>query len=121
MNLILYGCGGSEQLYETWVSVITGGNKSISGVKSSTLNSENHLERNQEITIFPNPTHDFIRIDGLNNEDYEFEIFNSLGQNMKGNYNFEENIIDIKHFSPGHYHIKIKTSNQVITKEFIVL
>ncbi len=121
VNLILYGCGGSEELYQTWVSVITGGNKSISGVKSSTLNSENHLERNQEITIFPNPTYDFIRIDRLNNKDYEFEILNSLGQNMEGNYTIEENMINIKHFSPGYYHIKIKTFNQIITKEFIVL
>jgi hypothetical protein len=117
--LTLYGCG-TEEIYIFYIDVIYVSGKSSNSTSKSNLDNE-ILDINSDITIFPIPSDDFIRIEGINYEDYEFEIFNSLGQNMKGNYNFEENIIDIKHFSPGHYYIKIKTSNQIITKEFIVL
>ncbi|MDP2685858.1 MAG: T9SS type A sorting domain-containing protein [Aequorivita sp.] len=69
-----------------------------------------------DFKIFPNPASDYLNIQTKASE-YNFSIYNSLGQVM--NANSVENRIDISNLSNGIYFIKIETESGSATKKFI--
>lgn len=78
----------------------------------------NEKENDVAISVYPNPTNDFITIafpvKGM------IEISDSKGQVIKKyNCNSKEIKIDIKNLSSGTYFIKIKTDNDILIKKFI--
>jgi hypothetical protein len=66
--------------------------------------------------IFPNPSSGILNIKTLSN-DYNFRIYNSLGQVM--NTTLVKNRIDISNLSNGIYFIKLETETGSATKKFI--
>lgn len=74
----------------------------------------------QTLTLFPNPSSDFIQIE--NNNDYNiigFSIFDMKGKKVIHSSNYS-NLIDISTLSKGHYMIELESNNmKIIKKEFI--
>lgn len=82
----------------------------ISKINLSTLNTQD-ISANEIISLFPNPTSDYINI--LNSNSNEFEIYNSLGQKIKyGKMN--NNIINVNYLTNGIYFLKIDNVMQKI-------
>lgn len=65
--------------------------------------------------IYPNPTHQLIQIEGLENSVYK--IFNAKGQLI--NQSVLDKTIDISHLQSGLYWIHIQNQNQTYSSKFI--
>ncbi len=83
----------------------------------------NVLSQKQEfdLSIFPNPTNDYLRIDSSVQEASHIKIFNLLGQLI---FDIKEvnlpQIIDVRNFEKGIYVMETEISNSVISKKIIV-
>ena len=89
---------------------------SISFTASNIINSE------LELNIYPNPTSDYIHIDGATLIS-EIEIYNSLGDNvisMTNNLSAERIKIDLLNKPKGIYFIRIEYSNQLINHKIVL-
>ena len=89
---------------------------SISFIASNIINSE------LELTIYPNPTSDYIYIDGATLIS-EIEIYNSLGDNVisrTNNLSAERIKIDLLNKPKGIYFIRIEYSNQLINHKIVL-
>lgn len=69
------------------------------------------------ISIYPTITKDIVHITNTNNQNYQYSIFNTLGQLIKTNTTTD--IIDISNNSKGIYFINLKLENQ--SKNFKVI
>jgi len=80
------------------------------------LVNENSLSVNNEllpqISIYPNPTNDFIKITNLNTET-KITVFNSLGQKVKETTIQNNENINVSKLSKGVYYIKIDNKKGV--------
>jgi hypothetical protein len=66
--------------------------------------------RTKQLNVFPNPTHDFLGINGLNFPASEWSIFNSQGSEvLKGNFNLGK--LNVENLKQGTYLLKLKTVN----------
>lgn len=79
--------------------------------------SINETKSSDNIIIFPNPSLDFVVIDGLKNDDF-IEILNLQGQIVKNlNVSSTKTSIDISELAKGIYYVRIKSNKKLhITK-----
>lgn len=90
----------------------------------STLESTDHDLNTDDISIFPNPTSQELKIETSSNLVLEsLLIYNSLGQLVSEIFNLNKtnNTIDVSKFSSGSYHLKLKSTNTTFYKDFIKL
>jgi len=90
----------------------------------STLESTDHDLNTDDISIFPNPTTQELKIETSSNLVLESVlIYNSLGQLVSEIFNLNKtnNTIDVSKFSSGSYHLKLKSTNTTFNKDFIKL
>ena len=75
-------------------------------------------------TVFPNPTSDVINIVLDNNEDFELELVNSIGQKINTDYlmtKFTNKAnINVKELAKGIYYLKLKQNNITKTSKIII-
>ena len=109
----------------TWVLQTTYPNGNPVPVLQDVCNSLSisEIENNEnKISIYPNPTNNFITIQNRQNstENFEYKIVDLTGRNVKsGNSKFNEQI-NIESLTSGNYIIQIQTdSNQFITQKLI--
>ncbi|MCH7534688.1 MAG: T9SS type A sorting domain-containing protein [Bacteroidetes bacterium] len=81
---------------------------------------------NSLFNIYPNPASERITIyyNNINNEVTDIKIFNLVGDLVHQTTqapNFNNTILDLSHFSPGSYYVKISNSSTVLTKTFLVV
>jgi len=62
--------------------------------------------------IFPNPSNNFIEINGLTTIE-NYRIYNSLGKEIKKGVVFENKKINIQNLDDGIYFLKIKNTNSI--------
>ena len=78
--------------------------------------SSNPLSTNdfklKTLKIYPNPTSDFIMINGLTTE-ASYEIYNTIGQKVKRGVVLENEKIDIQNLTNGIYVLKLGDGNRV--------
>ena len=87
----------------------------------STGNVKENLEKNIEISVYPNPNNGNFTIQFENTtENNSIEIYSVLGQSVFTKANTKETIIDISNLEKGIYFIKINQQNTTITKKVIV-
>jgi len=78
------------------------------GEGTLSIDDENIL--NNELSLFPNPTTDFLQISGLTNPE-EYTIYNTIGNLVKkGTLHANENI-EIRNFTTGIYFLKLDNGN----------
>lgn len=73
------------------------------------ISDVNSLDESSTISVYPNPTSDFVQIDfseNLKGQDYTFEIFNSIGQSVQKVSNLEQ--IELNHLPAGTYIYKVQ-------------
>lgn len=66
----------------------------------------NEINKNKEITIYPNPTSDVLNISGISSE-IDFEIYNSVGHKL-GEGKTKNKTVNVGHLAKGIYFIQIK-------------
>jgi len=72
------------------------------------------------IITYPNPTTDYIVIEGIANEKLDFSIFNIMGQSVKtGKLENNTSKINIANLNSGIYFIQLKTEDKSKTIKFI--
>lgn len=64
------------------------------------------------VSIFPNPTTDYINISFLESGDYSFSVFDTLGKELKTSNStaISEQQLDLQGYQSGVYYILIKSS-----------
>jgi hypothetical protein len=76
------------------------------------------LNKNNESSIYPNPAHDFIKVQTAKTSSSTFTIYDYAGKDvLKGNISQYESI-DISELARGIYFIKIKSETAISTLKF---
>jgi len=89
-------------------------------IDSSLVGNENTIANKIDFGFFPNPTHDKIFVSGLENEAYNFAIFNISGiQEMHGTIGSNRNQIDLNHLTAGIYFLNVFNDKGNQTKKVI--
>ena len=84
---------------------------------SKVLSQTNHcLRQNDRVTIYPNPTLDFLRINS-NYNITEVKIFNNAGIEV-GNISNASGEIDLSHLPSGVYWLSIKSDSKTFLEKF---
>jgi hypothetical protein len=131
--LTFYGCGQEEQ-YHGNIYLSRGGcdgksldqdslegNLIYSKQQERTLNSET-IKYNREISISPNPTSDFITIEGLGSESWSTVLVDGQGnQVLQTNVSTSENKIDLRTVVPGTYYIVMNSAIGVHFNKIVVI
>ena len=74
---------------------------------------------NQEISVYPNPSSDFLKISALKNID-EINIYDIMGKQVYSNKTNTKTLdLNISNFKNGYYSIKIKVGEFIKVKSFI--
>ena len=71
----------------------------------------------KEIMVYPNPTHNYIKINIPNNTIFSTDIYNSTGQLVSITSN--QDYLNISKLNSGIYFVKIKYNNTVVTKKIV--
>lgn len=79
---------------------------------TSTLGIENINLIKENITLFPNPSRDSIKINGLTKVE-NYEIYNAVGQKIREGIVVENEKIDIQKLTNGIYFLKLKKGNTI--------
>ena len=74
----------------------------------------NVTDISDEVKLYPNPTKDFIEIEGV--EVTEVKVYNVIGQLIKET---KDNVLDLSDQEAGTYIIKVITPSRIITKQII--
>ena len=74
----------------------------------------NVTDISDEVKLYPNPTKDFIEIEGV--EVTEVKVYNVIGQLIKET---KDNVLDLSDQEAGTYIIKVITPSETITKQII--
>lgn len=83
----------------------------------SALSLDDSKLKTTDLSIFPNPSADFIQVSGLTNSE-NYSLFDSSGKEIKRGIVSESETIDINHLSQGTYFIKfINTTALKFIKE----
>lgn len=88
-------------------------------VRISNLDNSNSLALENDIKVYPNPSHSYLNISVENNKEVkQVMIYDSTGSMIprKENSNTE---INISHLSPGVYYLQFNYGKELITKRFI--
>jgi hypothetical protein len=83
----------------------------VGGVEFSTLSIHNNVF-NSNISLFPNPSIQFIQISGLT-ENNKYTIYDILGTKIKKGVVSNNEQIDIRNFTNGLYFLKFKNGNTI--------
>ncbi|PLX05777.1 MAG: hypothetical protein C0596_18975 [Marinilabiliales bacterium] len=67
--------------------------------------------------VYPNPAHDYIYIENIENNKTQIEVYNSTGQKIIEASNMQK--IDISSLTPGLYVVKIKTTGSYFNSKSI--
>jgi hypothetical protein len=79
------------------------------------------LTNNLDIGIYPNPATDILNIELNISTEYQLSIFDISGKLLYTQQSNNKQLkVDLSHYSPGIYLVKIFTSNGVKTQKFIV-
>ena len=81
-------------------------------IGNATLGNEEVSLDSKKITIFPNPTSDFIRISGLKKVE-NYRIYNILGSEIKKGSISDDEKIDIQNIANGLYLLKFDNGNTI--------
>ena len=94
---------------------------SVSDSASPTVLSVNKLEKTNSISIYPNPTSDYLTISNLQ-PNTVLSVFSLDGKNMYQNKNSINNTITltVNEWSKGAYIVRIQNGSDIIVKKFIV-
>lgn len=76
-----------------------------------------------KISVYPNPTSDFVKVQGEFNAPVKVEIYSMMGQLvtervMQPEYIF---LVDVNHLPKARYIIRISSQNQVLKQEILVI
>lgn len=78
-------------------------------------------EDSNDIVIYPNPSHDYIKVDQGDHNITSYTIFQSDGRVVAKSILYEKDGIKVADFSPGVYILKLKTSKgKIIAKKIII-
>lgn len=80
---------------------------------------DNPIEK-RTVLLYPNPASDFVYLENLENDLLfsNFEIFNSLGEIIKGG-TLNSNRIDISQLPLGVYYLKLFTRDRILCQKFV--
>jgi endonuclease I len=78
-------------------------------------NNENNISN---ITIYPTITNGIVHINNPNNHNYQYAIYNTIGQQVSSNTTYD--IIDVSNNTKGLYFIKLQFENQSKTFKVIL-
>jgi hypothetical protein len=87
----------------------------IDNIKLAGINSTlsvDYFNEKSSLKIFPNPSSNFIEITGLATQE-NYEIYNTLGQEIKKGIVNENERIDIQNLTNGLYFLKLKKGNSI--------
>lgn len=79
---------------------------------ATTLSIEENEIKANKFTVYPNPSNDFIKINGLT-EIEDYSIYNTLGHKIKKGVISNNEQIDIKDFTNGLYFLKFENGNTI--------
>lgn len=72
-----------------------------------------------DIRIIPNPSDGLIRIDGLTEDSFYLNVYNSLGELIFSDIH-SKNTIDLTFLPKGIYFLKLNLSNKIITEKILI-
>ncbi|CAM1333771.1 Collagenase containing a C-terminal secretion signal [Tenacibaculum aestuariivivum] len=79
---------------------------------------ESKNSKEYKLSIYPNPTTDYINIENTNNENIVIQLYSLEGKKV-GEYK-NKNRFSVKHLSKGVYILKMNTQNKSITKKLLI-
>lgn len=84
------------------------------------LSSDNSLEVNNQLILYPNPAKNFIQLKGLN-DNTRISVFDINGRMIKNVIYFENDAIDVTKFNTGTYILKIQENNRLIAFKKLII
>ncbi len=81
------------------------------------------VENNQEFTLFPNSTHESFTIKGTVDGNAKVDVFNSLGQSVisQSNFDFSQGkSIDVSALKTGVYYVNVSTENGTSSQRLVI-
>ena len=100
----------------------TNGNILTQGFQQSGITVTNITELNTKlnVSIFPNPTNEFVKIVSSEDRDYTIQLFNISGKLLvEKEINKIDNTINMNEFTNGTYLLKITNKNETNTYQII--
>ncbi len=91
---------------------------SANSIEFSTLGLDEFLDLESHISIYPNPTSNYIRIATKNTVIKNIELFDNLGKQIIAKT--ISNKLDLRNYKSGIYFLKVSTDNGSITKKIVV-
>ena len=88
-------------------------------VIDSTASGINEIDFENKISIYPNPTNDFLNISSLDNENFSLKIVNTLGERMYSVNSIANCQLSVVNWNSGLYFVQINSQNKFCTKKFI--
>lgn len=81
-------------------------------ISDATLSIDDNHNANSKVSLFPNPTRDYIKISGLTKKE-NYRIFDTLGKEVKNGLIYENQSIDINILTTGLYFLKFEDGNTI--------
>jgi bilirubin oxidase len=78
-----------------------------------------NLDLENNFSIYPNPTNDYLNINSPDNKIFSLNVFNSLGVKIYSSQASANLKLQTSNFANGIYFIQIKSDNNIITKKII--
>ena len=100
---------------ETITETVTNGNILTQGFHQSRITVTNITEINTKIdvSIFPNPTNEFVKIISSKDENYKIQLFNINGKLLvEKKINNTDNRVNMNKFTNGTYLLKVTNKNR---------
>ena len=73
------------------------------------------------LSVFPNPAHGFVTIDGLNSRTASVRILDVMGRTVTtGRVSPESNVLDVRMLIPGCYVVQIATADGVSSERLVI-
>lgn len=113
-NFYTSSLGSHQPSFGTYLLIddVQFGSNITTGINSPSVHSN--------ISIYPNPAGDFLNIQSKDECDFQFYIYNKMGQMVKmGSSTYTETSISIADLKEGHYHILIKSDEYSTSLPFI--
>jgi len=84
------------------------------------LNNCNYETIENNISIFPNPSSDFLTIKNFNSIIYSLQVYNQEGNLLYNNQNYKNEQIDIRNFNYGIYILQFADKDNTCIKKLVV-
>ena len=109
---------------EPVTETVSNGNILTQGFQQSRIIVSAILELNTSkinVSIFPNPTNEFVKIVSSENDDYKIQLFNINGKLLvEKQINKTDNTINMREFTNGTYLLKVTDKNRETTTYQII-